>query len=128
MSRRKGSSAEDYRERFRAGEKSPDVLLSRREAAELAGVHYNSIRAWEKGGELKSERHTIGRREEVRIRKRDLEAFLNLHDSKRRGTSPPRVQGTSSSNPTTKPDFEELSGTRERIVALEAENRVLRHG
>lgn len=44
-----------------------EKLLSRREAAEYANVHYNTIRQWEDRGLLHPRRMLFGRVEEVRI-------------------------------------------------------------
>lgn len=43
------------------------VMLNRREAAERAGVHYNTIRLWESQRLLHPKRINVGRRQEVRI-------------------------------------------------------------
>ncbi|MBA2725427.1 MAG: hypothetical protein H0U53_05505 [Actinobacteria bacterium] len=102
---------------------SDDVLLSRRQAAASAGVHYNSIRAWEKAGLLRAERHQVGRRQEVRIHLEDLERLLRTR-SEQMGHSSSRGRAA------TRPTAEEQDGgtrpLRERIAALEGENRLLR--
>lgn len=57
-----------------AGDVEPDdELLTRREAAERAGVHYNTIRLWEGQRRLTPVRIKVGRREEIRIRAGQLE-------------------------------------------------------
>ena len=43
----------------------PENVLSRREAARRAGVHYNTIKSWEKSGRLPSTR--IGKRIWIKV-------------------------------------------------------------
>jgi len=79
---------------------STDVWLSRTQAAQRAGVHRNSIIAWEDKGLLRTRRVPGPTGERVVIRAEDLERAL--------ASRPEQV---------TKP---------ERIAALEAENAYLR--
>lgn len=51
----------------------PPELLNRREAAERAHVHYNTIRLWESQRLLTVRKVKIGRREEVRIDAAELD-------------------------------------------------------
>lgn len=60
-----------------------DDLIGRRDAAELAGVHYNTIRLWENAGLLEPSKVTVGRRTEVRYRRDELEAVAEAQRDKR---------------------------------------------
>lgn len=48
-------------------------LVTRREAARIAGVHYNTIRLWERSGRLQPEKQPNG---DVMIDRRQLEAVM----------------------------------------------------
>lgn len=69
------------RRRRRTADTEPELeeqeqpeLLNRREAAERAGVHYNTIRLWESQRLVHPIKVKIGRREEVRIDAAELDA------------------------------------------------------
>lgn len=72
--------------------------VTRRQAATIAGVHYNTVRLWERHGRIHPRRAPNG---EMMIDVRELEEIM-------------RDRGT------TQPD------DRSRIAALEAENKLLR--
>ena len=60
----------------------PDVdMLTRQEAADRAGVHYNTIRLWESQRRLTPARVKVGRREEVRIRADQLDELVAARDA-----------------------------------------------
>lgn len=65
-----------------------EQLIGRRDAAERAGVHYNTIRLWEGSGLLEPVRVQIGRREEVRYRVGQLDEVAAAQRDKR-GAGPP---------------------------------------
>jgi hypothetical protein len=113
---------DQYRDQYKVSRGTQ--LLSRREAADLAGVHYNSIRGWEKSGALKTERTKVGGREEVRINRGDLEELLDRKGRRPRPSS--ELATERSAQRRGDPTPAALTSARERIVALEAENRVLR--
>lgn len=93
--------------------------ISRRQAAAEAGVHYNSIRAWERAGVLSSFKTKVGQREEVRIRVDDLNEVLA-----RRGGA-----GINARTRPKRPEElnDELEDARRRIARLEGENAALRN-
>src|SRR5437762_3518231 len=51
-------------------------LLSRREAADLAGVHTNTVLAWERNGLIKVARVRVRGKQETRIPRAELERVL----------------------------------------------------
>jgi len=57
----------------------PDTktMMTRREAAKYAGVHYNTVRLWEKQGRITPERVMVGGVEEVRISVEQLTAIID---------------------------------------------------
>ena len=55
---------------------TPSELLSTAQAAQLLGVHPNTIRNWEDGNLLQAFR--IGPRRDRRFRREDLERFLGM--------------------------------------------------
>lgn len=65
-----------------------EELLGRRDAAERAGVHYNTIRLWENAGHLDPIRVTVGRRVEVRYRAEQLDAVAESQREKRNAPPP----------------------------------------
>lgn len=77
---------------------TPPREVTRREAAAIAGVHYNTVRLWERTGRIRPRRATNG---DVLIDARELEEVM-----RERGAGIP--------------------DDRSRIAALEAENRLLR--
>lgn len=62
-------------------------LIGRRDAAERAQVHYNTIRLWEGAGLLDPLRERVGRREEVRYRVDQLDEVAAAQREKR-GAAP----------------------------------------
>jgi len=58
---------------------TPSSLLSTAQAAQLLGVHPNTIRNWEDQNLLQAYR--IGPRRDRRFRREDLERFLRAQDS-----------------------------------------------
>lgn len=56
-------------------------LLTRDEAARRAGVHYNTIRLWERTGRLQPQRVRVGFRWEIRITAADLERAMEERSS-----------------------------------------------
>ncbi len=58
---------------------TPPSLLSTAQAAQLLGVHPNTIRNWEDQNLLQAYR--IGPRRDRRFRREDLERFLRAQDS-----------------------------------------------
>lgn len=75
-----------------AGENPPAAqppepeLLSRREAAERSGVHYNTIRLWESQRLITPHKVKLGRREEVRIDAAELAAAAERQAERRPAT------------------------------------------
>ena len=61
----------------------PPALLSTAQAAQLLGVHPNTIRNWEDQNLLQAFR--IGPRRDRRFRREDLERFLGVQDANGHG-------------------------------------------
>lgn len=57
-------------------ERAKGRLLSRREAADRLGVHYNTIRNLEASGDLESQKVEVQGREEVRVAASDVDRLL----------------------------------------------------
>jgi diguanylate cyclase (GGDEF)-like protein/excisionase family DNA binding protein len=72
-------------------------LISLSEAARLAGVHRDTVRAWCARGDLPSLRE--GGRREVRLRRADLQRLLERRTNQRDLATPLRTHATSASAP-----------------------------
>lgn len=84
--------------------------LSRREAAALAGVHYNTVRGWERDGKLRTKTFPGPSGPEVHVAREDLDQLI--------AERPPREPRTSAD--------EELARYREEVARLQGEIAVLR--
>lgn len=82
-----------------------EVWLSRQDAAKRAGVHYNTLREWQEQGLVITKRSSDAANAEVLTELSSLDKFIATRHT------PSRLSE---------------SETRERLAALEAENRELR--
>lgn len=96
---------------------SEDRYVSRRQAAALARVHYNTVRQWERQGRLRTRKFFGPTGEEVHVLARDLETLLR---------SRPEPAPGSSSDRTSSVTQEEFRRCRETVARLEGEVAALR--
>lgn len=84
-----------------------DGYVSRDEAAKLAGVHFNTIRLWEKTGRLTPRRVQRGSRTYVRVSLKELNEIVED-----RGDKASQLPGGT---------HDQVTELRERVARLEAE-------
>ena len=79
--------------------------VDREEAAQLAGVHWNTIRLWERTGRVHPKREMRGAKERVLIPLSELQAIIDTRGAKYAPA----------------PNHDQISSLRESIARLEAE-------
>ena len=94
--------------------------LTRKQAAARLGVHYNTLRLWEKRGRLHPERVKVGDREEVRLDPRELDQI-----ARQSNIAAPLTLSAERLWKMYQDALKEAQQARERVAALEAELRLL---
>lgn len=84
-----------------------EILLSRREAARVAGVHYNTVRLWEQSGRLTPHRQENG---DVLISRSELDEVIEARKEETGDGDNPRVAALET-------EVRLLTTERDRLVA-----------